>query len=149
MVLSYLDCHTLLRARQVSTLWRSRLSQFQYVWQRLAIQLGGAADLPEGGEPMAGEGADTSFDGQKWMRRCAFALRLRSKIKGGSCFASNIMNDVVRGSEAQVTSIDVVEGGDTFVLALANRESHMTALFRKRVLVQVLTLALLQKTQTL
>lgn len=130
MVLGYLDCQTLLRARQVSTLWRTRLSQFQFVWQRLAIQLGGAADSPA--EDVAATSAaalEGTFDGQKWMRRCAFALRLRAKVKGGSCFASNIMNEVMRGSEAQVTSIDVVGTGDTFVLALANRESSTFFIF--------------------
>jgi len=149
MVLGYLDCQTLLCARQVSTLWRSRLSQFQMVWQRLALQLGAAADdhqndanpLTEqlcqldttshsavscSSSDSSGSGGSVagSFDGQKWMRRCAFALRLRAKVRAGSCFASNVMNEVIRGSEAQVTSIDVVAGtGDTFVLALANQNS--------------------------
>jgi len=148
MVLSYLDCQTLLRARQVSRLWRSRLAQFQLVWQRLAIQLGGSATPfrdqafsdassvssttsiggalgPSTSRLLTASSSSAnlpSFDDQAWMRRCAYALKMRSRIKNGSCFTSQILNEIIR-VEAQVTSIDIVGTGDTFILALANQNS--------------------------
>ena len=123
MVLSYLDCQTLLRARQVSRLWRSRLARFQLVWQRLAIQLGGSA-TPVSDQAFSDAssvssttsiggvlGPSTSrlltasssanlpsFDDQAWMRRCAYALKMRSRIKNGSCFTSQILNEVNVGN---------------------------------------------------
>ena len=106
MVLSYLDCMTLLRARKVSKLWQSRLSSLKCVWQNEARLLGGMRTSPD-------------MSAKDWMNLCAFAIRTRNKIKSSSAFGSLSVNEIIKG-EAQVTSVCLVD--DNVVLSLSNRK---------------------------
>jgi len=142
MVLSYLDPLTLLRARQVSKIWRDKLHSpnLKSVWTKVAGRVGAAvtasavdaasdlridedsddaataasATAAEVEETAAAAAAATSAnETPEWVVSCSLAIKLRAQIKSSSCFSSFTLAEVIKG-DAQVTSIDVIanSGGD-------------------------------------
>ena len=126
MILSYLDCMTLLKARQVSKLWNERLSSMplSYVWQNVASDIGALRHEEEDAELL---GSDGLFqDSHEWLRGCAFTHRVRGKIRKGSCFRPLKLSGLTKGfGDVQVTTVDYDVNGELMVAAVSSGMSSL------------------------